>query len=205
MSGTDLTALVVAVVGVAGTMGAPWLSQRAHRWEAREQAERDERAREQERRDQAFEHRRELYAALNSTARAYRSTARDMALSLRRGEPVDRQELAGIDRARDAYREQYAQAQMVLPQRTLEVVEEANRCLGHGYESVRRLALVRDPQDAADPALAWLRGPASDAVLLLRQALREDLGVIEPIADLEQQLAKLEDQRTLRGAEAVRD
>lgn len=206
MAGTDLMALVVAVVGVAGTMGAPWLSQRVHQGEAREQAERDEHAREWERRDRAFERRRDLYAALNSTARVYRSVTRDVALSLRRGESVVHGGLAGIDRAREAYRAQYAQAQMVLPQRALEVAEETIRCLGHGYELVRRLALASDPRQAAEPTLAWLRGLLSDAVLLLlRQALREDLGVIEPIYDLEDRLGKLADDRVVHGAEAARD
>lgn len=80
MASTDLTTLVVAIAGVAGTMGSPWLSQRARRAELREQADRESRVREEDRIDRAFEHKRTLYANLNRAARIYRSTARDVAL-----------------------------------------------------------------------------------------------------------------------------
>ncbi|MCX4673579.1 hypothetical protein OG453_44295 [Streptomyces sp. NBC_01381] len=205
MVDASVTALVVAIVGVAGTMGAPWLSQQAHRQDAKEQAERDRRIREEERCDQERKEKRDLYAALNSTARIYRSLERDVALLFQRGELVDQQVLASIDAAREAYRQQYAQAQMVLPQRPLQVIEEANRCLGHGYALVRHLALVDDPRRSADPALNWLRGPVSEAVLLLRDALREDLGVIDLIPNLGDRVAALAAARTSVGAESARD
>jgi hypothetical protein len=205
MAGTDVTTLTIALAGMAGAIISPWFTQRGRRWEIREQGERQERERQQVHRDELHQHRRDLYAALNHSARIYRSCARDVALDIHRGDPVDATARAAIDSARDAYREHYAQAQMVLPQRILDVAEEVNRCLGHGYELVRRLIFASDPKIAVGPVLAWFRGPLSDATHLLQQALREDLGTGNPVPDLAQQLARLAEEREHHGAEAARD
>lgn len=181
----DLTPLAVALVGVAGTMGAPWLTQRARRADARDQSERDERAREASRTDQLFEEKRALYAALNSVTRAYRSALRDCASV----EP-SHGSLEALEQSRMAYREQFAQAEMVLPPRPFEVAVVVNEHLGYGYKLIIS-RFAGDPLEAVSEVLTLVRGPVAEAVELLRLALREDLGVVEPVADLEAQVAAL--------------
>ncbi|MER6677640.1 hypothetical protein [Streptomyces sp. NPDC000983] len=171
----------MALAGVGGTLGATMLAQRARRMEVAEQNRLAALERQQDREDQAAQTRRELYAALNAAASAYRTAGRDTVLALRRGETVAAD---ALDASRQAYYDQYAQAQMVLGATALDVAGEVNQCLGAGYHLVRHLPL--DPSGAGllsrtDAQLVqakrWFAGPLSDAVHLLQEALRAELGV----------------------------
>jgi hypothetical protein len=106
------------LVGVAATTSAPLLGRRSHGRELVEEAQRAERQRRQERDDRDQQRRRDLCAALNSAARAYRTAAQDLVPAARRGRPP---EPVGLDAARDTYRDLYAQAQMEFPDRALQV------------------------------------------------------------------------------------
>ncbi|MFD9126233.1 hypothetical protein [Kitasatospora sp. NPDC059571] len=200
----DLTALAVAVVGVAGTMAAPWLAQLARRSELRLEAERADRTRRQDRDAAEFERRRERYAALNEYARTFRTSTLDVAHALRRGESVPAATWEALAGAREAYRAEYAQAQMILPEATLDIVSEVSRCLSHGYQLVRSAAASADPRAASAQAVAWLENPLSDGVWLLRRALREDLGVTEATHDLPQRAAGLRSARRAQAATVPR-
>lgn len=181
MASADLTAVVVAAVGVAGTMGAPLLTQWSRRQELADAAEREERRLRQDRDERDLQHKRDIYAALNSSARAYRTAAYDFVLALKRGEDPDG---STLDAARSSYRDQYAQAQMVLSGHALRVASEVNRCLALGYRLVKLLPDRASRQEAWTQAETWFNTPLSEAVWLLRHALREDLGVIDEFPDL---------------------
>ncbi|WP_307025892.1 hypothetical protein [Streptomyces canus] len=107
-------------------------SQRASRAEAVEQNQRADREREQERNDQAQQAKRDLYAHLNTTARAYRVAARDAVEAAQRGESVDP---VLLDAAKESWADQYSQAQMALPKHVLQVASALNRALGSGTRS----------------------------------------------------------------------
>jgi hypothetical protein len=174
----DVTTLAVALIGVGGTMGGTLggtlLSQRANR----EQNRRADREREQERHEQAIQTRRDLYARLNTTARAYRVAARDAVEADQRGESVDP---VLLDAAKEAWADEYSQAQMALARDVLDVASALNRALGVGYSVVKQLPSSPDLDGAYQRAKRWFGGPLSDGVYLLRVALRHDLGVeIEP-------------------------
>jgi hypothetical protein len=176
----DVTTLAVALISVGGTLGGTLggavLSQRASRAEAAEQNERADRDREQERDEHALQAKRDLYARLNTTARAYRVAAQDAVRAAERGESVDP---AVLDAAKDAWGDQYSQAQMALAKEVLQVASKLNRALGVGYSVVKQLAST--PDGAYERAKAWFSGPLSDGVYLLRVTLRHDLGVeVEP-------------------------
>ncbi|MGY5138398.1 hypothetical protein ACWGJW_39500 [Streptomyces nigrescens] len=188
MASADLTAVVVAAVGVAGTMGAPLLTQWSRRQEFADAAEREEQRLRQERDERDLQHKRDVYAALNSSARAYRTAAYDFVLALKRGEDPDG---STLDAVRSSYRDQYAQAQMVLPGRALRVASEVNRCLALGYRLVKLLPGRANRQEAWTQAEAWFNKPLAEAVWLLRHALREDLGVIDEFPDLIEHRAQL--------------
>ncbi|MEU6364249.1 hypothetical protein ABZ876_00570 [Streptomyces sp. NPDC046931] len=63
--------------------------------------------RAQDRDDRVQQARRDLYARLNATARAYRVAARDAVRATERGEDVDS---ALLDAAKEAWAEEYSQA-----------------------------------------------------------------------------------------------
>jgi hypothetical protein len=63
VAGTDWTTLVVALAGVAGTIGASWLGQRVLRWQAGEQAEREQRAQTEQRRERTLQEQQQLYSS----------------------------------------------------------------------------------------------------------------------------------------------
>ncbi|MFE5687027.1 hypothetical protein [Streptomyces sp. NPDC056512] len=157
------------------------LSQRASRAEAREQNRRVDRQQEQERAEQAVQAKRDLYARLNTTARAYRIAGRDVVEAVARGETLDP---ALLDAAKEAWAEHYSQAQMTLASDLLEA-SSLNRALGIGYSVVKQLPSSSDHEAAYRRAAAWFKGPLSDGVYLLRVALRQDLGV-ESEAEFEQ-------------------
>ncbi|MFI7399244.1 hypothetical protein ACIBW9_01905 [Streptomyces sp. NPDC049541] len=174
----DVTTLAVALISVGGTLGGTLggavLSQRASRAEAVEQNRRADREREQERDDQALQAKRDLYAHLNTTARAYRIAAQDAVHAAERGESIDP---ALLDAAKEAWADQYSEAQMALPTDILQVVSTLNRSLGIGYSVVKQLPSSPDLDRAYQRAKTWFNGPLSDGVYLLRVALRHDLGV----------------------------
>ncbi|MFC9672681.1 hypothetical protein [Streptomyces sp. NPDC056949] len=173
-----MTTLAVALISVAGTLGGTLggavLSQRASRAEAREQNRRVDRQQKQERAEQAVQAKRDLYARLNTTARAYRIAGRDVVEAVARGETLDP---ALLDAAKEAWAEHYSQAQMTLASDLLEVASSLNRALGIGYSVVKQLPSSSDHEAAYRRAAAWFKGPLSDGVYLLRVALRQDLGV----------------------------
>ncbi|MFG2384663.1 hypothetical protein [Streptomyces avermitilis] len=174
----DVTTLAVALIGVGGTLGGTLggalLSQRV----TREQNQRADRERAEDRHDRAQEARRDLYARLNTTARAYRVAARDAVLAAERGESA---EPAVLNAAKEAWAEQYSLAQMALPKDVNEIASSLNRALGVGYTVVKQLASSPAPGATYNRAKDWFSGPLSDGVYLLRVALRHDLGVeVEP-------------------------
>lgn len=201
MAGTDWTTLVVALAGVAGTIGASWLGQRALRWQAREQTDREQNAQTVQRRERAAQEQQQLYIALNSAARAYRLAllyaARSPALG---GHLVDEQ-LTDVEQARSAFGSQYSQAQMMLPQRMLRVATEATRCLAVGYQLLTRIGQADDQRHTAQSALDWVRDTVTEVTTLLRAALREDLGVDPPIDDLDEQVVRFALLRAAHEAE----
>jgi hypothetical protein len=174
----DVTTLAVALISVGGTLGGTLggavLSQRASRAEALEQNQRAEREREQERKEYVLQAKRDLYAHLNTTARAYRVAARDAVEAAERGENVDP---ALLDAAKEAWADQYSQAQMALVKDVLQVASSLNRALGIGYSVVKQLPSSPDFDEAYQRANTWFSGPLSDGVYLLRVTLRHDLGV----------------------------
>ncbi|MGV4983296.1 hypothetical protein ACVB8X_01895 [Streptomyces sp. NRAIS4] len=192
MASADLTAVVVAAVGVAGTMGAPLLAQWSRRRELAEEAERAESQRRQDRDERDLQRKRDLYAALNSSARAYRTAAFDYVLALKRGDSVDG---SALDAARSFYRDQYAQAQMVLPGRALQVASEVNRCLSLGYKLVKLLPNSAGSHEIWRQTETWFTTPLAEAVWLLRHALREDLGVLDEFPDLPERVEQLRANR----------
>ncbi|WP_079159072.1 hypothetical protein [Streptomyces sp. SAT1] len=191
----DVTALAVTLISVGGTLGGTLGGAVISRHAVRQQNERVDRQRAEERHAQAQQARRDLYARLNTAARAYRVAARDAVRAAERAESI---EPTALDAAKEAWAEEYSQAQMALAKDVLEVASALNRALGVGYSIVKQLPSSANLDRAYDRANAWFGGPLSDGVYLLRVTLRHDLGVeVDP--DFErtrlQMLAALSNER----------
>ncbi|MFE7107970.1 hypothetical protein ACFU98_40265 [Streptomyces sp. NPDC057575] len=167
-----LTALLVAVVGVIGTLMSALLTQRAA--DRSRQREQDRAEEVRDRRAEAHE-RWSCYVALNTSGRHYLAALTDQlhALDREAALPSVRQRLTD---ARDQHREVYAEAQMRLPERVLEHAGAVSHGLGAVYGMVRRLdeGLPR-PGDSATAAqegieVLWAR------LREMRREMRADLG-----------------------------
>ncbi len=166
----DLSAVAVGLITAGGTLGGAMFNEFA----SQKRERRADQQRAQERDDRVQQARRDLYARLNATARAYRVAARDAVRAIERGEHV---ESAVLDAAKEAWAEEYSQAQMALSKDVLEVASALNRALGVGYTVVKQLPSSLSPDAAYSQANAWFSGPLSNGVYLLRVTLRHDLGV----------------------------
>lgn len=190
-----MVSLAVAGIGVVGTFGAAvaaqWSALRGKRLEAEiqhgQQAEQRAEAVRQQERDQ----KQSVYSQFNSAARNYRMQLHHCVVQLERGEPVDE---ATLETGRAHYREMYAQAQMVVPDQVLTLASEVDLCLGNTYRAVRHMVDHSDT-DALDKLHRWLDDSMSNAVWMLRQALRADLGVTRTTTELEARLTALSSAR----------
>ncbi|MFH9402409.1 hypothetical protein ACH4JS_21995 [Streptomyces sp. NPDC017638] len=131
----EVTAPVVAIVGVVGTLLSALLTQRAADRSRRRELDRTEQVRERRRHAQEL---RACSVALNASARQYLAALTDQVFALGRDEElrIVRQRLT---EARDQYRDVYAEAQMRLPERVLALVADLSHDLGAAYGMVRRL------------------------------------------------------------------
>ncbi|SFD25940.1 hypothetical protein [Streptomyces aidingensis] len=189
--GTAWTSLVVAVVGVAGTLVASLLTQRradrTKRLELAALAEERERERHHgerlrhadlaEARAQAsLALRRTCYVSLNTACRQYLTAQVNYLKALRAGDPeAGRACLALLEERRTAHRDSYAEAQMVVPGEVLDAARAANRLLNDSYG-----ALLRSGGDLTDGDTARLRRGLDsgwNALTVLRRRMRNDLGL----------------------------
>lgn len=166
-----VTAMITAVVGVLGTLLAPVLSQRIS---ARQRAE-DGAAEERRRR---FEERRTAYTAMNRASRQFHTLLKDALHRLRDG-VYDEPDRERLEEARRDYRDRYAEAQMVVPERILEVSRAVNTVLAGTDAVVKRLdrGLARDGE-SPEQALLDLK-EAEPRLTAMRRLMREDLGVTD--------------------------
>ena len=147
--------LLVSVVGVGGTLGSAWLTQRRGDASRREEWERLERTRLAEltarQRQSGLDDRRAAYTAFNAAARHYLATLNDHAHVLRLGADGAQESLATLDTARVEYRRRYAEAQMIVPDTVLTEVRQVNTRLGSVYGALARLTRgrAREGEDIA--------------------------------------------------------
>jgi hypothetical protein len=189
----DVTGLVVAVVGIAGTLGATVVTQYATTRDKRLDAANQRDARAEERGESTRAAKQTTYAELNAAARDFRSVGHDYLVDKLAG--AETEDLKQLEIAREKYRNVYAHAQMVLPDRALEVASEVNECLGYSYRAVHDIVSGFGRSITIEDLHQWYDKPLSDATRLLRRVLREDLGVAEPGTDIDSVLRRLRKTR----------
>lgn len=189
----DVTGVVVGVVGIAGTLGATVFTQYAASRDRQFDTANQRDVRSEERRESVRAAKQAIYVDLNAAAREFRTVGHDYLLDKLRGAGTG--DLKQIEMAREKYRNVYSQAQMVLPDRALEVASEVNECLGYSYRAVHDIVNGSDRSMTVENLHQWYDKPLSDAVKLLRRVLREDLGVAEPSTDIHSILKRLHKAR----------
>ncbi|WP_224297403.1 hypothetical protein [Streptomyces olivaceus] len=181
----------MAVVGVAGTLGASLLTQSradrtkrmeveaaaAQRREERDHAEAlQEAERDRVRAEQSVLLRRTCYITLNTAARQYLTVQVDVLHALRNDTGID-DSLAQLEIRRTAMRESYAEAQLIAPRPVMDVAGAASRRLNAAYGELRRIAPFRQAEelDAFEEGVDRSWAHLSE----MRQEMRSDLKVDE--------------------------
>ncbi|WP_234319280.1 hypothetical protein [Streptomyces sp. NRRL S-237] len=169
----EIGAMVIAVAGVAGTLGGALLTQRGA-----ERAKRREielvRAHDEKRENQAL--RRTCYADLNRDARQF-TTALNRHLHILRERTVEDADKVALDSAKDAFRDRYSEAQMVAPDPVLAHATSVHHALTAVYGQVKRLERGSpDPGESMESAAEAQYG-IWEPLREMRAAMRADLGV----------------------------
>ncbi|MEU4891153.1 hypothetical protein AB0B12_03815 [Streptomyces sp. NPDC044780] len=166
-----IAAMITAIVGVLGTLFAPLLQQRLT---ARQRAE-DAQAEERRRR---FEERRAAYIAMNRASRQFHTLLKD-ALHRIRDDVYADEDRVRLEEARRDYRDRYAEAQMIVPERVLDASRDLNTVLAGIDAAAKRIdrGLARDGETAAAVLLELKE--AEPRLTAMRRLMREDLGVLD--------------------------
>ncbi|MGI5192123.1 hypothetical protein ACQEVY_00390 [Streptomyces sp. CA-288835] len=181
MNGAVLT-LVVAVVGVAGTLASALLTQRGATKAKRMELEYAERQRatdrEIEERRIALETRRACYVKLHQAIRHYQAMLYNHVHTLLREATSDEQ-CAELEAARYSVRDAYAEALMAVFDDVMDQAVDLAARLDVVYRLVKRFdSGVQDSEDSLDDARRQLKD-VSDGIRSMRRLMRADLGIAE--------------------------
>ncbi|MGI5352700.1 hypothetical protein ACQEU8_31640 [Streptomyces sp. CA-250714] len=177
-----ISQIVIAVLGIGGTLAAAVITQRgADRARAREleharQLQQDER--EYATRQAQLEARRTCYATLSAGTRDLANVMSKFLHALERREVTDELR-SDLDRARREHRMRHAEAQMVLPDSVAEAASTANRHLGGLYGLLMRLDGGTAQQGENLAAARESMDKLWDPLWRMRHLMRVDLGVTD--------------------------
>ncbi|MFC8916892.1 hypothetical protein ACGF5F_15180 [Streptomyces sp. NPDC047821] len=179
MSGS-ITEVVVAVVGIGGTLASALLTQlSANRVRLREVEKADEqRTRELDRtaREAGLEARRACYAGLNAAALDYVTVLDNFSYAVEAGRVTDDLR-AELYQARRAHRSVHADAQMLLSASVMVAADRVGKSLGQVYRMLKRLD--GGTPEAGDDIATARQGMATlwDHLWVMRRDMRRDLGL----------------------------
>ncbi|MFI1949479.1 hypothetical protein ACH46F_37220 [Streptomyces virginiae] len=176
--------LLAAAVGVGGTLGSAWLTQRRNDVARREEWDRVERSRLADRADQRTQERlaarSAAYTAFNATTRNYLACLNDHVHALQRGVAETDDALGALETARKEFRQIYAEAQLIVPDTVLTELRQAHLSTAQAYAILSRLSrgTAEDGDDinAAQDSInhCW------DVLFQVRATMRADLNVTGP-------------------------
>ncbi|MER6217744.1 MULTISPECIES: hypothetical protein [unclassified Streptomyces] len=169
----EIGAMLVAVVGVAGTLGGALLTQRGAA-RAKQREIELVRAHEEVRENLAL--RRGCYTALNRDSRQF-TTALNRHLHVLRERGVEDADLEALEAAKSAHRDTYAEAQMIAPDAVLDPATAVNHALTRVYGQVRRLERGAPEEGETMAAVSAAQQDLWDLLRVMRAAMRRDLGV----------------------------
>lgn len=176
----SISALLVALVGIFGTLASALLTQRsADRTKLRELELIEERRIDDRTYGEAsanLEARRTCYVALNTEARHLHTMLTKFLHSLQNGQVTDllRDE---VDQVRHAHRARNAEAQMVVPDEVLSVSGLVSERLNKLYAMLKRFDEGSPDENESFDAAHGLRRSLWDDLAAMRSAMRSDLGI----------------------------
>jgi len=178
---SSTSALIIAVVGVLGTLASGVL---AHRSAIRSKSMELDHAERQRREEQAVASQQEVvnerkasYTALNQHLRQFHQALWRYCLTLEAGQ-TDPQRSQDCDEPRRELRDTYAEAQMVVPDDVLTVGGD----LVHQLNRIHTLLTQHEQQATVDEPLEDVKQRlerASESLYEVRQTMRRDLGITE--------------------------
>ena len=181
---SNVTALLVAVAGVLGTLTSPILTQRftlrtkQQEIDALKQQRSEERAEEQRR--AAFKEGRDSCIALNTTARGFRQALKNC---LFEGYDLERTEL---EQARRLFTGRYGEAQIILSDTVMDAAIPVWDTLAVAYGRVRAIGTelaLPENQAERDKVMSYLDEEVENAIQELRRTMRSDLGITSRTSD----------------------
>ncbi|WP_086562912.1 hypothetical protein [Streptomyces africanus] len=169
----DVGAVLIAVAGVAGTLGGALLTQQgAERAKRRElemtQAIQD--ARENR------ELRRRCYSELHREARQFCTALSRHLYVLRDRTPGD-EDIQVLEAAKDAHRDRWSEALMIAPDTVIAPAGEVNGALTRVYGQVKRLEQGNPRPGESTRSAAEAQHDVWALIAAMREAMRRDLGV----------------------------
>jgi Flp pilus assembly protein TadB len=177
---TEVLALVVAIVGVLGTLASALLTQtlslRSKRLEIDEQRQLRIEERDEEQKRTEFKDRRDSCIALNMAARNFRQALKNCLF-----EGVDKRGVE-LEEARQAFTSRYGEAQMILSDTVLKVASTASGRLAEAYGKVKASQQPGVPPLGAserEKVENFLDHEVGPVLRQLRQVMRSDLGVTD--------------------------
>ncbi|MEV4430002.1 hypothetical protein ACN9M0_34710 [Streptomyces sp. R-07] len=169
----DVGAVLIAITGVAGTLGGALLTQRgADRAKKREleMAHAIQEARENR------ELRRACYTQLHRDARQF-TTALSRHLYVMRDRTPAQEDVSALEGTKDAYRDRWSEALMIAPDTVLAPAYELNGALTGVYGQIKRLEQGNPRPDETLQSAAEAQHALWSLIRVARDAMRRDLGV----------------------------
>jgi hypothetical protein len=176
----DSSAILIAAVGVLGTLASPIVSQRLSARARRDEFEmqKSERleARQREQQQLALANKRSCYIALMANARRYRVEMMNYLYTVKTG-TVDNDTRNELEAARRAYIMTSAEAQMTASLRVLAMIEAFNSGLYKGYRATKRLEDGEPEPDGSFEETESFLTRLWDQWNDMREAMRQDLNI----------------------------
>ncbi|MEU0872952.1 hypothetical protein [Nocardia brasiliensis] len=183
----EIVSLVVAFTGVIGALGGTLVTQRASYRVRQLETEHRRRERSDEisaaDRRAAQDEKRSTCVELNIAAREFRAASHDCVIQWRTGREIDS---ARLDSVRIHYREVAGKAQMLLSDRSLSVADEVNHSLHLAYTATYgELRQLLDTPESFNRFHTWMDGSLVESLRFLRRTLREELGVVAALEEID--------------------
>lgn len=165
--------MIIAVAGVAGTLGGALLTQRGSERAKRREIElvRDH---EEIRENRSL--RRTCYVELNRDARQF-TTALNRHLHVMRERGVEDSDTDALEEAKNAHRDRYSEIQMLAPEGVLMRASVVNQALNKVYGQVKRLERGAPGPGETMETAAQAQYEVWGMLRTMRTAMRQDLGV----------------------------
>ncbi|WP_461711884.1 hypothetical protein [Streptomyces sp. DSM 41013] len=174
------SALVIALVGIVGTLASALLTQRSANNNKMRELERADQQRREERAYQTeqatIESRRACYVGLNIAARLYQTALTNYLVAIRSGAVTD-DIRADVDEMRRDHRARHAEAQMLVPDTVLVAAGTVNGHLSNLYGILRRIDIDEPEQGETIEAAAEVRRDTWEVISEMRIVMRRDLGI----------------------------